>query len=176
MSDILKIVIIGGESTGKSTLCEQLAAHYHTVWVNEFAREYLEHLGREYTQADLVEIAKGQLAMEEKQLSLANKFLFCDTDLHVLKVWSDYKYGSCDEFISDHIITEKYDAYILTSPDFPWEEDPLREHPEPELREYFFNTYLSMIKETGLPYCVVEGDKVSRLETAVTFTNSLRLS
>ena len=80
---IKKIVVIGGESTGKSTLCEQLASHYETVWVTEFAREYLEQLGREYVEQDLLQIAKGQLNAEDEAITKANQFLFCDTVIYL---------------------------------------------------------------------------------------------
>lgn len=166
---IKKIVVIGGESTGKSTLCEQLATHYHTVWVKEYAREYLEQLGREYVEQDLLQIAKGQLNAEDEAIKQANQFLFCDTDLQVIKVWSDYKYGRCDAWINGQISSRKYDGYIITSPDFPWQDDPLREHPEPGLRNYFFKLYSEMIAKNGAPYCIVEGDEEKRLQQAVTF-------
>lgn len=61
-----KVVVIGPESTGKSTLSEQLANHYQTVWVPEFARGYLETLGRAYNQDDLLRIAEGQLQLEDE--------------------------------------------------------------------------------------------------------------
>ena len=173
MSDIKKIVIIGGESTGKSTLCEQLANHYNTVWVPEYARAYLVQLGRPYVKEDLVEIAIGQLSMESVLEEEANDFLFCDTDLHVLKVWSDYKYGDCDPFIDEHIGTQKHDGYIITSPDFPWIEDNLREHPEPALREYFFKRYTELVLRKGLPYCIVNGNEDMRLHTSIGFVDSL---
>ncbi len=173
MNRIKKIVVLGGESTGKSTLCEQLAHQYNTVWVREFARTYLEHLGRDYVQDDLLTIAEGQIASEEEQLKKAHDFLFCDTDLHVIKVWSEYKYSHVDEVIQEIIRSRRYDAYILTSPDFPWQEDPLREHPEPELRTYFFNVYLELIRKTGLPYCIVEGNEEDRKKTANTWIDSI---
>ena len=121
---------------------------------------------------DLLEIAKGQLASEEKYETLANQCLFCDTNLFVLKVWSDYKYGRCDSFIADKIRTQQYDAYIITSPDFPWQDDPLREHPEPLLRDYFFNLYCEMVSQTKLPFMIVKGDEMNRLSSAIEFINS----
>ncbi|MBK7762996.1 MAG: ATP-binding protein [Bacteroidetes bacterium] len=169
-----KIVIIGGESTGKSTLCEQLAKHFHTTWVPEFARSYLQNLGKAYTQEDLIEIAKGQLASEDLALKQAKDFLFCDTDLQVIKVWSEYAYGNCHSDILNEIAQQKYDAYILTSPDLPWEPDPLREHPEPELRTYFYKQYLEIVSSSNLPFCIVEGNEGNRLQLAVEFVKGLR--
>jgi NadR type nicotinamide-nucleotide adenylyltransferase len=169
MKPIKKVVILGGESTGKSTLCEQLAHYYDTVWVKEYAREYLEKLGRDYIEADLLDIAKGQLLLEKNMLKEAKQFLFCDTDLNVIKVWSEYKYGKCDQFILDEIAKQKYDAYIVTAPDFPWKDDPLREHPEPELREYFFTRYEEIANQSGLPFRVVRGNEEERMLESVAF-------
>ncbi len=173
MSNVKKIVVIGGESTGKSTLCEQLASFYNTVWVEEYARTFLENLHRPYVQDDLLEIAKGQVASEEYFIKDANRFLFCDTDLHVIKVWSEFKYGEFDPAISEMMNRSTYDGYILTSPDFPWKEDPLREHPEPALREHFFSVYHTIVTESGLPYCVVKGNKTERMQIAREFMDGL---
>lgn len=169
MSDVKKIVVLGGESTGKSTLCEALALHYKTVWVREYAREYLEKTKGHYGYDDLLAIAKGQTELEEKLLPLANQLIFYDTDLHVLKVWSEHKYQQCHAFIHQQILSRKYDAYLLTAPDFPWQHDILREHPEPEMRKYFFELYKSMIEKNKTPYCIVTGNEKQRFDTATDF-------
>ncbi len=173
MIALKKIVIIGGESTGKSTLSEQLAQHYNTQWVEEYARKYLETLGRDYNEADLIAIANGQLTLEDEMEKNANRFLFCDTDLHVLNVWSVYKYGRCDSLIEQLIENRVYDAYIITSPDLPWQPDPLREHPEQSLREYFFSIYQNLIKATQKPYVIVKGTMHERLNSSIEFVNLL---
>lgn len=147
-----KIVIIGPESTGKSTLTEALASHFGEPWVPEYARQYLERLDRPYEFDDLLAIAKGQLALEERQLELADKFLFCDTDLHVLQVWSESKYKLVHPWILDQINVRRYDLYLLTDIDISWEADPQREHPEPEMRKYFFELYKSLLKKNGTPF------------------------
>lgn len=173
MIHVKKIVVIGGESTGKSTLCEQLASIYKTAWVEEYARTYLENLNRPYVQDDLLVIAKGQVASEEYFIQDADRLLFCDTDLHVIKVWSEFKYGEFDPVISEMMKRNSYDGYILTSPDFPWKEDPLREHPEPSLREHFFSVYHTIVAESGLPYCIVKGNKSERMQIAREFIDKL---
>ena len=96
---MLKIVITGPESTGKSTLTKQLAAHFKVDMVNEYARTYLQNLTTEYTQSDLTEIAIGQISLEDKASKSNSKFIVCDTSLEVIKIWSEFKYGSCDPFI-----------------------------------------------------------------------------
>lgn len=163
-----RIVIIGPESTGKSTLTKQLAAHFNTSYVDEYARTYLDKINRTYDQRDLLEIAKGQILLEDTAArSAANNWLFCDTDLQVLKVWSESKYGTCDEWILQQIACRKYDYYILTDIDMPWEDDPLREHPEPQMREYFFHIYKDIVLHSGVDFMIVKGDAQERLDRAV---------
>jgi NadR type nicotinamide-nucleotide adenylyltransferase len=168
-----KIVIIGPESTGKSTLTKALADHFGEPWVAEYAREYLEKLDRPYEFDDLLAIARGQLALEERQLKLADKFLFCDTDLHVLQVWSESKYKRVHPWILDQIAGRQYDFYLLTDIDTPWEADPQREHPEPEMRRYFFDCYKLLLEKNCTPYQVVHGDKASRLTVALHYISQI---
>src|SRR6476469_4666842 len=106
-----KIVVIGPESTGKSTLCEQLATHYNTVWCPEYAREHLLKFGKTYTYEDLLTIAKGQLAMEYANLyraiDMGKPVMFIDTDMYVMKVWAEFVFGKCHRFILDEIVERK---------------------------------------------------------------------
>lgn len=167
MGDVKKIVVIGPESTGKSTLSEALAKELNTVWVREYAREYLEQLGRPYEEDDLIAIAKGQLDLEDEQEQQANKFLICDTDLQVVKVWSNAKYGRCDKQILEQIAEREYDMYLLTYIDTTWEDDPLREHPAPEERMYFYNLYRDIVQNAGIPWVDVRGSHQERLTKAM---------
>lgn len=169
MDSIKKIVVIGSESTGKSTLSADLANALDTVWVDEYAREYLLQLGRDYEEHDLLTIAKGQLALEDEKLKQANEYLICDTDLNVIKVWSEASYGRCDEWVLQQIKERKYDAYILTDIDMPWVDDPLREHPHPHEREYFFNLYKAIVEQSGVPFVIVKGNAKERLQKALSF-------
>ncbi|WP_276133445.1 ATP-binding protein [Polluticoccus soli] len=170
---VKKIVVIGPESTGKSTLSEMLAASLKTVWVPEYAREYLEQREGVYEESDLLEIAKGQLKLEDEQLAKANKFLICDTDLYVLKVWSEHKYGRCHQSILDEISRRHYDMYLLTDIDIEWQDDPLREHPLPEMRQYFFNIYRDIVENSGVPWALVSSTPEERLKAALKAINSL---
>lgn len=163
-----RIVIIGPESTGKSTLTTALALHFGTADVPEYARYYLEQLNRPYNEADMLAMAKGQLALEEERAQqAANGLLFCDTDLQVLKVWSEDKYGRCADWILQQIALRHYDLYLLTDIDMPWQEDPLREHPEPEMRYYFFSIYKDIVQHSGIPFVMVSGNEEQRLDQAV---------
>lgn len=163
-----KIVIIGPESTGKSTLTEQLAQYYHTSFTPEYAREYIENLQREYVEEDLSEIAKKQVLLEEKSLMEAkNNLFFCDTDLYVLKVWSEHKYDHCDLWTLQQIAQRKYNLYLLTYIDIPWQPDPQREHPEPAMREYFYRIYRDIVIHSGVPWADIRGGHETRMSQSI---------
>ncbi|NLR78966.1 AAA family ATPase [Chitinophaga eiseniae] len=168
-----KVVIIGPESTGKSTLSEKLAAHFNTVWTPEYAREYVDRLTRPYEQSDLLEIAAGQLALERQQAAKANEVLICDTDLYVIKVWSEHKYGDCDPRILSQIAEQNCDLYLLTYIDLPWEEDPQREHPEPEMRNYFYQLYRDIVIQSGVTWEDIRGSYEEREASAIAAVNRL---
>lgn len=169
-----RILILGPESTGKSTLAEDLANHFGEPWVPEFAREYLEKINRPYQFEDLVEIGKGQVALEDVLAGEAKNFLFCDTDLRVIHIWSEHRFGKTDAWVLDEIGRRKYDLILLTDTDLPWTPDPLREHPELEMRQYFFKKYLQLAEESDFPFLIVSGDKETRLKTAVDAITKLR--
>lgn len=171
--DIKKIAIIGPESTGKSTLSEALAKHLHTVWVPEYARAYLDSLHRPYMEDDLLIMAQGQVQYEDALLQQANEYLICDTELHVIKVWSEHKYKRCDNWITEQIAIRKYDLYLLTYIDTEWEADPQRENPEPEMRQYFYDIYLDIVKKSGVPWAAIRGTHEERMQIALKAINSL---
>ncbi len=170
---IKKIVVIGPESTGKSTLSEALAQELQTVWVPEYARQYLLDLNRAYEQQDMLEMAKGQIASEDELAAQANQLLICDTDLHVIKVWSEAKYGNCDKWVLEQIAVRKYDLYILTDIDMPWQDDPLREHPQPEERKYFYNIYRDIVQNSPVNWIGVSGSHEERLKKALAAIRSM---
>ena len=162
---ILSIAVTGPESTGKSMLAEQLASHYNTVWVPEYAREYLEKLGHPYEQTDIQKIAQGQLNHEAKLKEQASGFLFCDTEMLVTKIWSEVKYNRCDPWILQAVENHRYDLYLLCDIDLPWQFDPLREHPDQ--RQFLFDLYYNELMTRGFPFAVVRGKGYSRLENAI---------
>lgn len=167
---IEKVAIVGPESTGKSTLAAQLANYYRTVWVPEYARTYLEEVDRAYVQSDLLEIAKGHLEWEINALAKANRFLFCDTNLLVIKVWSEYKYGNCDPWILGHMNLDTYTLYFLTDIDIPWEYDPFRE--DPHNRQELWNIYKRELIEIGAKIVEIRGNKQERLDMAIAALDS----
>lgn len=146
-------------------LAEALANHYHTLWVPEYAREYLERLDRPYEQKDILMIAKEQLKREQEAYGSANRYLVCDTELIVTKIWSEVKYGSCDPWILDQIDQNRYDLLLLCDIDLPWMDDPLREHPH--LRDHLFRLYHDELKTRGFPFRLISGTGMKRLINAV---------
>lgn len=160
-----RIAIVGPECTGKTHLAIQLAKHYKTVWVPEYARQYINRLNRPYTQADLLKIAKGQTFTEDELALEAKELLICDTNLVVVKIWSEFKYGVCDAEILRMLHGRKYDLHLLTNIDVPWENDPQREHPDQ--RELLYAHYVNEMENLGAHYTVINGDKKQRLEKAV---------
>lgn len=162
---IRKIAITGPESTGKSMLAEQLATHYQTVWVREYARAYLEILRTPYQEKDILLIAQGQVIREDAFYKRATDFLFCDTELLVTKIWSEVKYNRCDPWIPEMIEKRRYDLFLLCDIDLPWQYDPLREHPDQ--RQYLFDLYFNELTHRKFPFGIVRGTGPARLENAL---------
>ena len=174
MSRPKRILILGPESTGKSTLAEKLAKHFAEPWVPEVAREYLEKLDRPYAYDDLLQIGKQQMRTEDELAMQAQNYLFCDTDLRVIQVWSQHRYGKVDPWVLEELARRTYDLILLCAPDLPWQADPLREHPELEMRQQFFEIYQQLSQASGIPWILVSGDTAQRLSTAIQAVGSLK--
>lgn len=156
----MRFAVTGPESSGKTTLAKELAFRNSGAWIPEFAREYLESLPSSYTIDDLDKIAKGQLDLWEK--STNRTLIFFDTEMLVMKIWSEFKYNSCSPFILSSLKNQSFDHYFLCRPDIEWEEDPLREHPEK--REELFELYLKELINSKLPFTIVEGNLENRID------------
>lgn len=170
-----KIAVIGPESTGKSTLSEKLATHYNTLWVPEYAREYLLQHGMNYTYQDLLEIAKGQIKSEDEITPLAkNDLLFVDTNMYVMKVWYEFVFGKCDEWVMDRIADRTYDLYLLCNTDLPWVKDELREYPDLETRQRLFQLYREIMKSQDVPWVEISGGYDERMKAAVNAVDALQ--
>jgi NadR type nicotinamide-nucleotide adenylyltransferase len=163
-----KIVIIGPESTGKSTLCTELAEHYKTSWVPEYAREFLLKNGMNYTYEDLLHIARMQLQTEEEYARQnSSDTLFIDTDMYVMKVWCEFVFGKCHQWILDQIAERKYDLYLLCNNDLPWVKDELREYPDLESRQQLFHIYKDLMVNQHVPWKEIKGTASDRLASAL---------
>lgn len=165
---IKKVVIIGPESTGKSLLTKWLAEAYGTVAVEEYARIYLLTHGTDYSFETLKVIAAGQLNNEEDgERQMAGKPdgspMFIDTDMYVMKVWSEYVFGRCDNQVLKTIASRPYDLYLLCKPDIPWVKDELREYPDAATREILYRHYKDIVVQQQVPWAIVRGDYAERL-------------
>lgn len=192
---VKKIVVLGPESTGKSYLCAQLAAHYQTQWVPEFARDYLLTNGKAYTQEDLFTIATGQLASEDAAIESVQSAkiatvatfiqpahtpekpfypLLIDTDMYVMKVWSEIVINQCDNRILNAIAQRSYDLYLLCNTDLPWVADELREYPDLEKRQNIFQYYKDAMLNQPVPFVIISGNYEERFATALAAIEQLR--
>lgn len=171
MQKFKKIAVIGPESTGKSTLCEMLAAHYHTLWCPEYAREYLLKHGKDYSFEDLIKIAKGQMELEVNfELEIRNsksEILFLDTEMYVMKVWYEYVFNKCHHFILEEIAKRKYDLYLLCNTDLTWVSDELREYPDEKNRLELFHIYKDILVNQTTPWIEIKGNDEQRFKQAV---------
>lgn len=181
---------MGPESTGKSTLCESLAQHYRMQWCPEFAREYLLTNGKEYDYEDLLDIARGQIALEDEYTAMVKSqwavvndntsvnphilqhadhspMLFIDTDMYVMKVWCEYVFGKCHNFILEQIVSRKYDLYLLCNTDLPWVKDELREYPDERNRRELFGIYKDLLINQHVPWVEISGNDEDRLLIAI---------
>jgi nicotinamide riboside kinase len=120
-----------------------------------------------YSYETLSTIARGQLALEEKGAERERDLLFIDTDLYVIKVWSEYVFGRCEAWILDEIVRRKYDAYLLCNTDLPWADDPLREYPDPGIRERLYHIYKDLLINQSVPWAEVSGVADQRLGRAI---------
>lgn len=175
-SDCLKVVLFGPESTGKTTLSRQLARHYNSVWVPEYARDYLQNKWNNERKTcepkDLLPIAIGQMKLENDLAKKTDTILFCDTDLLETKVYSEaYYLGACDPILEKFALKNTYDLYFLTYIDTPWEADDLRD--KPDERVQMFNAFEQALIKNKRPYVLLKGDKKQRLAVAMKYVDKL---
>ncbi|WP_299524872.1 ATP-binding protein [Winogradskyella sp.] len=175
-SDCIKVVLFGPESTGKTTLSRQLAEHYDSVWVPEYAREYLQHKWdnehKTCESKDLLPIAYGQMKLENELAQKTDSVLICDTDLLETKVYSEaYYLGTCDPILETHALENSYDLYFLTYIDTPWEKDDLRDKPNERIK--MFKAFENALVTHSRPYVLLKGNKKERLEIAVKHIDNL---
>lgn len=167
---IKKIAIVGPESTGKSTITQQLAQHYQTLWVPEYARYYCAALTGPCDLQDETNMFHGQVALEESILAIAQKeLIFCDTTFLTVKIWSDEVFGETPEIVLAALPKYHYDLYLLMDIDLPWQEDPLRDFPHK--RAHFMEVWHRELKALNANYLLVCGLE-NRLENAIVAVES----
>lgn len=169
----LRIAITGTESTGKSTLAAALAEHYQTVFVPEYARQYIDEIQRPYALADIEIIARQQMAMEDNMAAqTTSRFLFCDTDLLVTKIWAEHSFQTCPRWITQQLQQRPpYALYLLLDIDLPWQPDPQREHPH--LRQYLFESYQKELTTLKVNWVVISGIGKQRWLNAIQAVDTL---
>lgn len=171
---LVKIAIVGPESTGKSTVSAQLAEHYQTIWVPEYARGYCEQLIAPCSWQDEINMFNGQLALEQELLPRANKLLICDTTFITVKIWSDHTFGQSPQEVLDKLPLHTYDFYLLMNIDLPWQEDPLRDFPD--LREHFMQVWHDELTALNANYTVISGSDEQRFRNAVNAIDTFLIS
>ncbi len=153
---LIKIAVVGPESTGKSTISSALAKHYHTVWVPEYARYYCEGLSDPCTLQDELNMFYGQIALEKAMEVVAqNNLLICDTTFLTVKIWSDHQLGLTPQPVLEALKSHFYDFYILLKNDIPWQDDPLRDFKD--MGEHFMQVWRKELKALDANYTEVGG-------------------
>ena len=166
---VKKVCVYGPESTGKSTLARQLAEHYETTWVPEFARGHIASQGNKFNYEDIKKVGWGQLATEQKGAKIANKFLFCDTDSITTTIYSRHYFGKCPRFIRQLANQPRFDLYLFTDIDLVWKKDELRDlgHRRQEFKKRFENELIKRNQK----YVMISGSGQERLATAIRAVN-----
>ena len=175
-SDCKKVVLYGPESTGKTTLSIELAKHFKTNWVPEYAREYLQNVWDNEKgicePKDILPIAFGQMKLENELAIKSKSLLICDTNLFETMVYSKYYYGgNCDPLLEKYAIKNDYDLYLLTDIDIPWEKDDLRD--KPNERKESFEIFKNELVKNNLPFELIKGTRIERLKNAINCINKL---
>lgn len=167
--EILKIAVVGPESSGKSTISRDLANYYQTLWVPEYSRFYCENLTSDCTLQDELNMFHGQIALETAVESVtAGQLLICDTTILTVKIWSDEFFGHTPQIVLDRLKTQHYDFYILLKNDLPWQDDPLRNFKG--RGDYFMDVWRKELETLNANFVEVGGME-NRTENAIKATN-----
>ena len=157
-----RFVLTGPECSGKTTLSKSLAEHFHGKYMAEPARTILND-SEAYTPKDLLTIFQAYLKRDNSDFSHAT--LFLDTDLQNLFLWWQEKYGPAPRKLCQAYHAQSERFFLLCKPDLDWVYDPLRENPID--RERIFELYYRDMVDRELPFAVIEGDGVRRLDMSV---------
>jgi NadR type nicotinamide-nucleotide adenylyltransferase len=161
-----RVLVTGPDSTGKSDLVSRLARRFGGVAVEEYARAYVEQLGRPYTYEDVEHIARRQ--MKQYKQDYDAEWVFFDTWLIITKVWFDEVYGRIPGWIDAQIAQAEFDLVLLCAPDIPWVSDPFRENGG-ERREALYRRYREELDRFSFDWEIVSGTGTRRAENAEKF-------
>lgn len=159
---IQRIAILGAEATGKSTLAAALAAHYHTLWVPEYLREFVQTYQRPPVAEEQLLIATTQLQREAASAAQANRLLFCDTTPLMTAIYSEHYFVQADEALAQLAAEHGYAATIVTAPSMPWVADGMQRDSD-EVRQKVHHTLLHKLDQAGIPYQLVDGSLGQRV-------------
>lgn len=166
------IVITGAESTGKSTLTEQLALEFNAVCIPEIAREYVQNLKRRYTYFDVEKIAKQQILQLNKELEKQTPLIFLDTWLIITKVWFEVVFKKEPDWLNKAIHDVYIDLYLLCDTDIPWIPDPVRENGG-ENRNKLQKKYIEHLTNYNCNFATISGTELERFISAKTKVQQL---
>ena len=173
---VKRVCAVGGESTGTTTIARDLAAHYGTVWVPEFGREYYEERMRSgdagpWTTDEFVHIARDQARLEDLGALVADRVLVCDTDPFATEIWHERYVGTPSAEVAAIATGRRCDLYLLTGTDIPFEQDGYRDGEN--IREWMHRRFRDELERRGKPYVLLEGDRKTRLSRAVARVDDL---
>ncbi len=168
---VRRVRVYGPESTGKTTLCRELAAHFKTAWVPEFARAFYDEKGMIPEAQDVPKIVAGQMAIEEEAALQANRVLFCDTDVLTTVLYARHYYETCPLWIERLAHERRYDLTLLTDIDLPWEQDVQRELGH--RREEFYALFRDELESRRISYVPIHGKGRARLDAAIAAVENL---
>ena len=163
---VRRVAILGAESTGKSTLAAALAAHYATLWVPEYLREFVDTMGRVPQEADQYPIARTQMEHEEAAAAGARRFLFCDTTPMMTALYSRWYWNRVDAQLARIEARHDYACTFVTAPDSPWEADGLMRESD-AVRQAIHAQVLQMLDARRIAYTLVTGTLEQRIGQAI---------
>jgi len=172
---MIRIVVTGSECTGKTTLARSLAAHYQTVCVPEYVRQFVEEKGTAPEYGDVEAIARGQIALEDSLTATASDLVIQDTDLLSTVVYSKHYYGNCPKWIEEAVLERAAGLYLLADIDVPWTPDG-DQRDRGDRREEMQDLFRQTLEDRGLRYVEVRGSRQRRLNLAISAIQELTSS